>query len=655
MTQTLFIDCECLSTKSIKKADAKVFNDPDYSVVICICYAIDNLAIKSWIPHLEPFIPKDLKVALENYRVVAHNAIFEYAIIMQMLKAYSIDTSTLILRLYRTLAQASYNRLPGSLDTLGSLLLGCRKDLLGSNLIRKLCKEALALEGHEDVILELTKLYSPYVVELTNYCLNDVDLMRKLYHKMIPLPEKEVFLSCYTIAQNYKSVVVDIDFIKRIRFLVDNTYPLLSLELRKLLPEDSPIQNITQIEKLRTHLAEVYKIIIPTGLKKEDWEELYHKATDSNGKKILALMIEAKISILKKYALKNFREKDKTICSSLKYYGAAATGRWSGKGFQLQNLPSSNEIFNLQKDIPKLKEDILALLEKPPEEIIKTNYKTLLSAYIRPILQAREGYTFVIMDFASIEARLCAYFCGDTELLKVFERKDDVYKFMASSLFDKEYNDITKEERFLGKQAVLACQYGIGKDAFFNRVKQVDHEADKVSVEFVHRKFRSINPAIVNAWNSFTKALNQLYFSPSRRIELDLTQKCYLYVKDGTLCLDLPFGRTLFFHKIKKGLDGHSYAVYTSTGTAQKNKLYGAKLFQHVIQASARELLVEYLISCYKANFYCAFHVHDELVLEVKEKRVEQCLFFIKNIHSTLFKSLPTDITTVVSKKYLKF
>lgn len=107
----------------------------------------------------------------------------------------------------------------------------------------------------------------------------------------------------------------------------------------------------------------------------------------------------------------------------LRYYGAHS-GRWSGQdSINLQNLPSRGA--NAGK--------------------------------IKKAIRAPEGYVFIDCDSSQIEARTLAWLAGQTDLVQAFENKEDVYKIMASRIYNKLIEDITPSERFLGKTVILGC------------------------------------------------------------------------------------------------------------------------------------------------------------------------------------------------------
>lgn len=100
----------------------------------------------------------------------------------------------------------------------------------------------------------------------------------------------------------------------------------------------------------------------------------------------------------------------------LRYY-AAHTGRWGGDDkLNLQNLPRNSP---------------------------------LKRAIIAPA-----GYVMLDSDSSQIEARTVAWLAGQNDLVEAFDRGEDVYKIMASAIYAKPIEEITKDERFVGKTCV---------------------------------------------------------------------------------------------------------------------------------------------------------------------------------------------------------
>jgi DNA polymerase len=108
-----------------------------------------------------------------------------------------------------------------------------------------------------------------------------------------------------------------------------------------------------------------------------------------------------------------------TLPVPLRYY-AAHTGRWGGDDkVNLQNLPRKS--------------------------------------MLKKAMKAPEGYTFIDCDSSQIEARTLAWLAGQDDLVAAFDRGEDVYKIMASRIYNKPIEEVTDGERFVGKTTILGC------------------------------------------------------------------------------------------------------------------------------------------------------------------------------------------------------
>ena len=136
----------------------------------------------------------------------------------------------------------------------------------------------------------------------------------------------------------------------------------------------------------------------------------------------------AKTSVSKLKWIEN-RSRDERVRYSYRFHGSH-TGRWSGEGAQLQNLPRTPS---------KWGEDEVNL---------------------RGCFQAPPNYKFVVVDFAAIEVVVLAHLARCQPLLSVFARGEDPYIDFASSWFGVPYAAVTKEQRRLAKPAVLGCGLG---------------------------------------------------------------------------------------------------------------------------------------------------------------------------------------------------
>lgn len=81
---------------------------------------------------------------------------------------------------------------------------------------------------------------------------------------------------------------------------------------------------------------------------------------------------------------------------------------------------------------------------------------------VRDIFEAGDGKCFIVADYSQIEIRVAAALSGDPVMMKCYTEGIDVYKMFTGSLIKKKIDDISKDERQLGKAIVLGLQFGMG-------------------------------------------------------------------------------------------------------------------------------------------------------------------------------------------------
>ena len=150
----------------------------------------------------------------------------------------------------------------------------------------------------------------------------------------------------------------------------------------------------------------------------------------------------------------------------VRYY-AAHTGRWGGADkINLQNLPSRGP-----------------------------NAKKLKKALVAP-----EGYTLIDADSAQIEARVLAWFAEQDDLTTAFANGEDVYIKMAARIYGCEEEDVTKDQRFVGKTTILGAGYGMGAEKFGTQLKTFGYEVSPDEARRIIKIYRDANYKISKVW-----------------------------------------------------------------------------------------------------------------------------------------------------------
>jgi DNA polymerase len=300
----------------------------------------------------------------------------------------------------------------------------------------------------------------------------------------------------------------------------------------------------------------------------------------------------------------------------IKYY-AAHTGRWGGDDkINLQNLPSRGQNAN------KLKLSI----------------------------EAPEGYVSIDSDSSQIEARTVAWLAGQTDLVELFDRGEDVYKIMASAIYGKDEAEITKEERFVGKTTILGAGYGMGGAKFQTQLKTfgVEMQADECArIILVYRSRYSKVPALWRQAQGCVEALitrQGATFGEVDAVIFDAAQGGFL----------LPSGLWQKYEGLTKVFDPEGKAQYQYKTRKGVVKIYGGKVVENICQAVARCVIAEQMLKIAK-RYKVVLTVHDAVACIAKEDEakeaqdyVEQCMRW----RPTWCQTLPLNCESGVGRSY---
>ncbi len=103
--------------------------------------------------------------------------------------------------------------------------------------------------------------------------------------------------------------------------------------------------------------------------------------------------------------------------------------------------------------------------------------RTEFSRQIRKAFIPEPGWLFLSADYSQIELRILAHLSQEPILLEAYRTSRDIHRVTAQLLFDKE--NITPEERSLGKTINFGVIYGMGAHKFARETKVPVKEAQK--------------------------------------------------------------------------------------------------------------------------------------------------------------------------------
>ena len=177
------------------------------------------------------------------------------------------------------------------------------------------------------------------------------------------------------------------------------------------------------------------------------------------------------------------------------FYGASRSGRWAGRGIQLQNLPQ-----NHMEDLEEARNLVLGG-NFTALELLYDNIPQVLSELIRTAFVPKPGYKYIVSDFSAIEARVLSFLAGEQWRMDVFTQGKDIYCASASQMFHVpvEKHGVNSHLRQKGKIAELALGYGgsVGALKAMGALEMGLHEEE---LQPLVDAWRSSNPNITAFW-----------------------------------------------------------------------------------------------------------------------------------------------------------
>jgi len=539
--------------------------------------------------------PKDAPwEEIRGQEVCAHNYAYDRAVLREYERRGLIPFS-LEERGFCTSNLVSYLQSPRS------LLDSCR-ELLGISL-DKTTRDKFKGKDYHTLPNEVKE-------EIARYALGDAKACWLLWKKFAHLmPEHEQWLSRHTIMMGDRGIAVDskaveegIDSLKTKLWEIEKEIPWA-----KAHPVTSPIQ--------LKNACRAAGIPVPDSTATKDemfqaWSEQYSASVPFVAAVQRYRSVNRALKVLEAIQTRTHGGR---VRYGLKYFGANHTGRWSGdSGLNCQNLP------------------------RDPLEGVN----------IRECFVASEGHKLFIADYSQIEARVSLWLCGDHGQLELVRNGMCVYEAHARKTMgydlpiplkqaakdDKSYYDL----RQYAKARTLGLGFGLGASRFQSYAKTIaglDLTAEES--EQTVAQFRSSNPKVVGMWNNLGRGLSVASREASRTFELEL-----------------PSGRTIHYWDVVQTRDG-MFARRERGG--ERVKMFGGKLFENLVQATAREVFALAIQRIEQAGVPVIMHTHDEIICEIPEDMDGAAVIPPLMVETPPWAAgLPIGVEHMTSKRYEK-
>jgi DNA polymerase len=625
------IDFETRSLADLQKIGAWAYSEHPSTEILCCAVSIDRAAAVCYDCRDAEQTAVVQKLLLSADKIHAWNVAFEYAMIVNVWKL-SIN----IEKFFDTTAKACAFSLPASLGKCGAALnLSVQKDKEGERLIRLFSVPVSngSLKGK----LRDTRQHEEDFKKFMDYCRMDVEAELAIDAALPDLSDDDVLFWSTTWRTNLRGVPMDVGLIAGLRRMVDRGSEIIGAAVvartEGVLDGDSVKNN---------HRKTAQYLELPSVAKPYVKELLQNDLLDAKTREILeARQALGRTAVAKLPKFESYMGKDNRVRFVHRFNGALS-GRDTSLGCNFMNLPRGAKF-----DVPKL---VAAAKADNWQEFFEASKYTLgkkgpvpcpfdplgaVVACLRGCLAPETG-VFMQCDYASIEPRMLAWYSGQEWELQAWRDYDagigpDLYKVFAAKSWNITPEEVSDDQRQMGKVGKLAAQYRTGAKTLQTQAKdQYALILSNAEAEFLVNGYRATHRENVAFWYNTEEAAKKAIKRPGSVYSVG--RAAYRFNGVHLQC-KLASGRKITYPyasvelAVMPWVDDAGNAVereclfyYCEDGKHWKKiQTHGGVLTNHIVQGTSGCLLRYACNNIEKAGFSVVLRVYDELVVEAPD------------------------------------
>lgn len=659
------IDFETYSELSLPEVGPVVYTCHPSTRILCLSWRIEHDNLDDfqglWLPDGTADDIQDLfDVIYRGYLVEAHNAMFEKCV-WRFIGQDKLSWPAVPVNNWRcSAAKAAACALPRALeDAAVALDLQHKKNMDGHRVMKRVSKPP-----------KITKKYKGPTAEdyekLYEYCADDTLVERELSASLPALHPIEFEIWQMDQEMNARGIDVDIEGAKRAVALASNWTNAMNTELEALT--QGKVKKATQRQALLAWLKDqgvklydTKALTLDTLLDDaEAWEDVeIETAHSERAKRAIEIMRSIGKSSVSKYQKIIETSYEGRLHDTMMYAGAT-TLRWTGKRVQPHNFPRGK--FKTNEDM----ERAWQMIRYADPEWIGVEYGDLmhfLSNALKGVIVAPEGEYLHGGDYEQVETRFLFWLAGEETGLDVFRnpvKGVDIYTVTATDIYGRSITKDDEDERQIGKRAVLGLGFGMGFIKFLITcrgfgirftteqiveilgIEKLRETADYINKKrwpecaaagmtladlpelafmfFVVTRYRTrYQDTICKLWKYTENCAKAAFLNPGGSFTYG---RCtWHYDGKRFLTNTKPNGCKLYYPFPSLDDEGLTFmGVHPKTRQWMRERTYGGKLVENMVQAIARDFMAAAMVRCEKSGKYkVVLTVHDEVVARAKD------------------------------------
>ena len=587
--------------------------------------------------------------------LVAHNTAFEQAHCERHIPGFTIDLSEWSC----TASRARRLALPGNLEGACNVLrTKHRKSVEGHRVMLQVCQPRPTWANRKDG----PKWFDDAERLAVNaiYCGEDILAERDLDDTLPELPPFERRVWEQIERGNRRGLALDVA-------LLDAMEPLIAGEDERVL---AGLQAMIgeNIDRFLTSPAKVREFCASRGarladLRKETVEAFLsahrsgERALDPivvavlEGRQIVGKSSNAKIPAMRARLQPDGFARDYAI------YHGAHTGRQTGAAVNPLNMPKPYKGYDQEKVIP-----LLMARDRATLDALRVSPSVAVSASLRGVITAPPGRKLVVGDYKTIEPCVTFALAQQWDAVHTLRTGGDIYCETGEGIFPYKITKSkeTEKERALLKALVLGCNYGLGEDAFCDRVLADPMTAalGEDLIRRAHGGYRKRYQKVPELWRGVENAAKAAIRTPHQRFEYGKVN----FIFDGYWLVSvLPSGRPLFYPNASlqpgKFADEVAYEGRMRGGGWGLVRAYGGSWVENLSQPISRDITMEDKLECEsRYGWHVPLDVYDEIVAEADENDEQALdkLYAVMCRPREWMPEIPISAEGFVAKRYRK-
>ena len=177
---------------------------------------------------------------------------------------------------------------------------------------------------------------------------------------------------------------------------------------------------------------------------------------------------------------------------------------------------------------------------------------------------------------------------------------------MAGQIYGVPADQVTPEQRQVGKAAILGLGFQMGPEKFSYTCMTNGMDLDEEFCEGVVKSYRALHAPVKQGWYDIENGVLNAVRTPGMRVPI-WNGKLTAFVEDDFLNVRLPSGRCLSYYKpfvksvYSERFDSWSDKIHFwgTNGVTRKFEVqttYGGKLTENAVQATARDLMRDAMV-----------------------------------------------------------